>query len=482
VFSGQVALYDARTRQPAEPTLEAGPRRPANSLAFDRHGARLASGVANADVVVWELTTGRLVPSAGAGLDGDAVAFSPRDDTLAAGSAGLDLRDLATPDDPVTSVPTQGGVAASIAYSPDGTYIAAANTNGSISLVDVAGRRKLGRPLPTEFQVAFFSPDGDLLAAPAADGSVTLLDADDGREVRRLASPGMRPLSALPVGLAFSADGSLLAYGGMSGQVTIFEVATGAVAQTLTPPPAVSSLFPDAESLVGPLAFSPDGTKLMVAALETGTIFDLRSGRQLGHPAGWGSSATTTLFTPDGALVAVSGLNPGQTLTFDADTGDQVGDVIPDAYLSVNGTPGTLVTTSVSGTIRLVDLATREPTGPAFVGLQVPIVSMYAFPGGTLIVAYGGRESGAQMFDVASGQTIGDPFPSRGLYGAAFASPDGTALLAFDGTRLMRWDIDQATWASTACAAAGRNLTRAEWDQYLPNGGPYRATCPDHPT
>jgi WD40 repeat protein len=159
----------------------------------------------------------------------------------------------------VASVPTQGGVAVSIAYSPDGTYVAAANTNGSISLVDVAGQRKLGRPLPTEFPLGYFSPDGDLLAAPAPDGSVTLLDADDGREVRRLSSPGMRPLSALPHGLAFSPDGALLAFGGMSGQVTIFDVATGAVVQTLTPPPAVSSrpIFPDAESYVGPWPSAP---------------------------------------------------------------------------------------------------------------------------------------------------------------------------------------------------------------------------------
>jgi WD40 repeat protein/class 3 adenylate cyclase len=485
VFAGQVALYDARTRQPAEPRLEPGPITPAGSLAFDRHGARLAAGGPNADdVFVWDLTTGRLVPSASAGLDGYGVAFSPRDDTLVAGATDLDFRHLATPDDPVASVPTQGGVAVSIAYSPDGTYVAAANTNGSISLVDVAGQRKLGQPLATKFPVAFFSPDGDLLAAPDRDGSVTLLDADDGREVRRLSSPGMRPLSGLPSELAFSPDGTLLAYGGMSGQVTIYEVATGAVAQTLTPPPATSSrpIFPSAESYVGPLAFSPDGTKLVAAALETGTIFDLRSGRQIGHPSGWSTLATKAFFTPDGGLVVVSGFNPRQTLTFDPDTGDRVGDVITDAYLAVNGPPGTLVTTNDSGTIHLVDLATREPVGPPIVGLQVPIVTMYVPPGGTMIVAAYGGEEGAQMFDVASGQTIGDLFPSRGPFGAAFASPDGKALLAFDGTRLMRWDIDQATWAGIACAAAGRNLTRAEWDQYLPNGGPYRATCPDYPT
>jgi hypothetical protein len=31
-----------------------------------------------------------------------------------------------------------------------------------------------------------------------------------------------------------------------------------------------------------------------------------------------------------------------------------------------------------------------------------------------------------------------------------------------------------------ACHLAGRNLTRAEWNQYLP-GQPYQTTCPQWP-
>jgi hypothetical protein len=96
---------------------------------------------------------------------------------------------------------------------------------------------------------------------------VTLLDADDGSEVHRLASPDMQPLSLgfpLAPGLAFNRDGSLLAYRGMSGRITVFEVAIRAIIQTLVPPPATASsaFFPRVESYVGPVAFSPDGTKL----------------------------------------------------------------------------------------------------------------------------------------------------------------------------------------------------------------------------
>ncbi len=44
----------------------------------------------------------------------------------------------------------------------------------------------------------------------------------------------------------------------------------------------------------------------------------------------------------------------------------------------------------------------------------------------------------------------------------------------------MVWDVAPDHWDATACRIAGRNLTRAEWNQYLP-GRPYQATCPTRP-
>ncbi len=42
---------------------------------------------------------------------------------------------------------------------------------------------------------------------------------------------------------------------------------------------------------------------------------------------------------------------------------------------------------------------------------------------------------------------------------------------------MTRVELDPNEWQHLACAAAGRNLTRSEWHQYL-NGQTYRKTCP----
>jgi hypothetical protein len=40
------------------------------------------------------------------------------------------------------------------------------------------------------------------------------------------------------------------------------------------------------------------------------------------------------------------------------------------------------------------------------------------------------------------------------------------------------WDIRPAVWSERACGLAGRNLTEAEWQRYMP-GLDYHRTCPD---
>ena len=39
------------------------------------------------------------------------------------------------------------------------------------------------------------------------------------------------------------------------------------------------------------------------------------------------------------------------------------------------------------------------------------------------------------------------------------------------------YPLEPSAWLEEACAVAGRDLTRAEWDRYLPDR-PYERTCP----
>ena len=47
---------------------------------------------------------------------------------------------------------------------------------------------------------------------------------------------------------------------------------------------------------------------------------------------------------------------------------------------------------------------------------------------------------------------------------------------------LQFWNTDPSGWFDIACKAAGRNLTRTEWEQLGPTDAEYAATCPQWPS
>ena len=48
--------------------------------------------------------------------------------------------------------------------------------------------------------------------------------------------------------------------------------------------------------------------------------------------------------------------------------------------------------------------------------------------------------------------------------------------------RLASDDLDPDHWQADVCGQVGRNLTTAEWTEYLGADEPYRATCPQWPS
>ena len=91
-------------------------------------------------------------------------------------------------------------------------------------------------------------------------------------------------------------------------------------------------------------------------------------------------------------------------------------------------------------------------------------------------------EDVGRLWDVESGQQIGDPFPNEpGAFpGAQTGEVPQLVTMVDDWIHI--WNLDVDSWPDIACEAAGRNMTEAEWEPPGPPGESYQATCPQYGT
>ena len=203
---------------------------------------------------------------------------------------------------------------ADIAFTPDGRrLVAASGREGTVRVWSTATGKELlvldqhartNAPVRAVIGVDV-SPDGSRIATAGADGSARIFDAETGRQLVVIRGRHCLGRRLCRVNRAvFSPDGSRIATTGQDATVRIFDAATGRQLRVLRGhAPGGFGTYP--------VAWSPDGARLLSMAADGTRIWDARTGRQLLAMPPFGGPGASAVWSPDGAQVLIeSGLGP----------------------------------------------------------------------------------------------------------------------------------------------------------------------------
>ena len=186
-------------------------------------------------------------------------------------------------------------------------------------------------------------------------------------------------------------------------------------------------------------------------------------------------------FSPDGNRLAASLLTGGVRL-FDPTSG-QVQRTLSDpgdASISLAfGPQGALAAGTLGGTVEMWDASSGKRLAPVLLADSVPITSLTFDPAGRRFATAGYGDGTVKVWFTAGMQQEGPRLAADpGSTAAAAFAADGRGLLLVDDRGgAFLWPMSPAAWEQRACALAGRNLTHAEWAQFV--GGPsYARVCP----
>jgi WD40 repeat protein len=269
----RVELLSARTGRPAG--VLRGPIGNAFELRFSPDGKLLAAAGMNnpnihgppRDLVVWDVATKRVTsrfPGAGA------VAFSPDGSTLAGGSAGVTLYDLATGDKKITLRTGRPSID-SVDYSRGGKLVASGldgvatvwDPTRALAVAHLGGQ--------TADYVARFSPNGKQVAVGDSTGAVVLWDVARGK---RIGTP-LTGHNGGVLGIAYSPDGKLLVTASGDGKLRLWDLAQHKLIGEPLPGTTGGSA----------VEFFPDGKRVFgMWSSGTGIIWDV-------DPADWAARA-----------------------------------------------------------------------------------------------------------------------------------------------------------------------------------------------
>jgi WD40 repeat protein len=335
----------------------------------------------------------------------------------------------------------------SAVYSPDGTKIATASSDGTARIWDAATGKELlsvkgssyGKGSEYGFVwYAAFSPDGKLLAAASGDGIARIWDASSGEQLLTLSGHDDEVFH-----IEFSPDGSRLATVSPDGTAKVWDAHTGKVLLTMNQGEGARPYW---------VTFSPDGARIAVAntadpSVGWASIWDAATGEMLLTLPRRSAYVVSVSFSPDGTRIVTTS-DDGIVRIWDANTGKDLLTLYGQTANTANADyspDGTRIATTIGNNqVKIWESATgRELLTVA--GHSSVVRSVDFSPDGTRLVT-AGNDGTARVWSVApsresltlvNGPAIGSPIGARLAY-----NPDGTQLaVAYSDPIAKVWDI-----------------------------------------
>ncbi|HEV2660660.1 MAG TPA: NB-ARC domain-containing protein, partial [Ktedonobacteraceae bacterium] len=288
-------------------------------VAWSPDGTQLVSGGTDALVTLWDVARGKplkvlhghrwSVSGVEWNAEGKVLASSGWDGAIRLWdlAAGTNIKIPEYLDDPDT-------IFFSIAWSPDGGYLAAGTHASGVLVWDVRAHsgRWVGRELPIGIRHVTWSLDGTRLIGTGDGSTVYVWDALDGSLLQQLA--GHQGISTC---LAWSADGTQLASGGRSrgnGSLLVWDVQHGECRLDLLTQVEVISA----------VAWSPQGDMLISGDSEGKLCWwDMSSGECVRVHAAHQGKVQSLKRSPDGRWLASCG-DDGAIMLWDLRSGEQL--------------------------------------------------------------------------------------------------------------------------------------------------------------
>jgi WD40 repeat protein len=535
---GQIQVLNTATRDKVGPSLRPKPGIKDFAFSPTNPSVLIEAGETPDEkdgyIRYWNLTTG--LPdgeSIGGGTVFD-VAFSPDGRQLVTGSLGTDLPN--TEGDSKYNSPMQRwdtasraplgdpmrghiGVVRSVAYSPDGRYIASVAVDRTLRIWDANTGSLVGEPLRGhghEITDVAFSPVAAQLATGSIDGTLRVWRIPMPRpsvarpifgelapgtpndppvspptsiaagldshhvviETRRgdvsIYDPEIGKADGPPIpgdpsgvsGLAFSPDERRIAVGSWNGTVRLW------AAQNRTP---IGGAKTPHESRVIALRFSRDSHRLLSRSEHIMQVWDSDSGLPIGRPMTDCRSLDedSFAFSPNGHLVAAGCEDDKTVRLWNADTGDPIGKPMQGhkyGPTNVSFTPdGTQIVSVSVESLRLWRTDTQLSTASRSSESDDPFIGLAIREDGKYIVT-GGLKS-LHRWDGRTGDPIGTPMTGLqwGNFGVAFTR-SGRYIVSLDNDSLRFWDVETGASVGEPLKAPSKGGGMRTWVKVVVSG------------